>query len=136
MRRRGWRRKLVIIYHTTDIVCSFHCQIIDCYDLNEWLTIVRYNRFSPTLHFPLSPKFALFVSPFTLPVSPFLNGHHCGAETRRKSKPIYMYLSGCVSVDEKYVAQQAEKEEKRKRNKNKKKEEKNKEGLWMVYYGR
>ena len=30
-------------------------------------------------HFPL-PKFAIFVSPFTLPVSPFLNGHHCGAE--------------------------------------------------------
>ena len=26
---------VVIIYHTTDIVCSFHCQIIDCYDLNE-----------------------------------------------------------------------------------------------------
>ena len=25
-------------------------------------------------------KFALFVSPFTLPISPFLNGHHCGAE--------------------------------------------------------
>ena len=25
-------------------------------------------------------KFALFVSPFTLSVSPFLNGHHCGAE--------------------------------------------------------
>ena len=49
--RRGGkaeRRKLVIIYHATDIVCSFHCQIIDCYDLNEWLTIVRYNRFSPT----------------------------------------------------------------------------------------
>ena len=32
-----------------------------------------------------------------------------------KSKPIYMYLSGCVPVDEKYGAQQAEKEEKRKR---------------------
>ena len=47
---QGWRRKLVIIYHTTDIVCSFHCQIIDCYDLNEWLTIVRYNRFSPNKH--------------------------------------------------------------------------------------
>ena len=27
-------------------------------------------------------KFALFVSPFTLPVSPFLNGHQCGAEIR------------------------------------------------------
>ena len=47
-----------------------------------------------------------------------------------------MYLSGCVSVDEKYGAQQAEKEEKRKRNKDKKKEEENKEGLWMAYYGR
>ena len=47
-----------------------------------------------------------------------------------------MHLSGCVSVDEKYGAQQAEKEEKRKRNKDKKKEEKNKEGLWMAYYGR
>ena len=32
-RRQGWRWKLVIIYHATDIVCSFHCQIIDCYDL-------------------------------------------------------------------------------------------------------
>ena len=48
-----------------------------------------------------------------------------------------MYLSGCVSVDEKYGAQQAEKEEKRKRNKDKKKKRrKNKEGLWMAYYGR
>ena len=42
----------------------------------------------------------------------------------RESKPIYMYLSGCVSVDEKYGAQQAEKEEKRKRNKDKKKRKK------------
>ena len=25
-------------------------------------------------------KFALFVPPFTLPVSTFLNGHHCTAE--------------------------------------------------------
>ena len=36
--RRGGkaeRRKLVIIFHATDIVCSFHCKIIDCYDLNE-----------------------------------------------------------------------------------------------------
>ena len=41
-----------------------------------------------------------------------------------KSKPIYMYLSGCVPVDEKYGAQQAEKEEKRKRNKDKKKKKK------------
>ena len=37
---------------------------------------------------------------------------------------MYMYLSGCVSVDEKYWAQQAEKEEKRKRNKDKKKRKK------------
>ena len=29
-------------------------------------------------------KFALFVSAFTLPVSPFLNGHHCGAEIRNE----------------------------------------------------
>ena len=29
------RRKLVIIRHATDIVCSFHCQIIDCYDPNK-----------------------------------------------------------------------------------------------------
>ena len=29
-------------------------------------------------------KIALFVSPFTLPVSPFLNGHHCGAEIRNE----------------------------------------------------
>ena len=29
-------------------------------------------------------KFALFVSPFTLPISPFLNGHHCGAEIRNE----------------------------------------------------
>ena len=50
VRRQGWRRKLVIICHTTDIVCSFHCQIIDCYDLNEWLTIVWYNRFSPNAY--------------------------------------------------------------------------------------
>ena len=49
----------------------------------------------------------------------------------------YMYLSGCVSVDEKYGAQLAEKEEKRKRNKDKKRRRrKNKEGLWMAYYGR
>ena len=36
--RRGGkaeRRKLVIIYHASDIICSLHCQIIDCYDLNE-----------------------------------------------------------------------------------------------------
>ena len=49
--RRGGkaeRRKLLIICHATDIVCSFHCQIMDCYDLNEWFTIVRYNRFSST----------------------------------------------------------------------------------------
>ena len=49
--RRGGkaeRLKLVIIYRATDIVCLFHCKIIDCYDLNEWLTIVRYNRFSPS----------------------------------------------------------------------------------------
>ena len=29
-------------------------------------------------------KFALFVSPFTLPVSPFFNGHYCGAEIRNE----------------------------------------------------
>ena len=29
------RRKLVIIFHATDIVCSFTCQIIDCYDPKE-----------------------------------------------------------------------------------------------------
>ena len=29
-------------------------------------------------------KFALFVSPFTLPVSPFLNGHYCDAEIRNE----------------------------------------------------
>ena len=34
-----------------------------------------------SLHF-LCQKFALFVSPFTLPISSFLNGHHCGAEIR------------------------------------------------------
>ena len=47
----------------------------------------------------------------------------------RKSKPIYMYLSGCVPVDEKYGAQQAEKEEKRKRKltKTKKKKKKKKQ---------
>ena len=56
VRRQGWRRKLVIICHTTDIVCSFHCQIIDCYDLNEWLTIVRYNRFSPTCNVSIVPR--------------------------------------------------------------------------------
>ena len=44
----------------------------------------------------------------------------------RKSKPIYMYLSGCVSVDEKYGAQQAEKEEKRKRNINRQKKKRRK----------
>ena len=37
-------------------------------------------------HFPL-PKIPLFVSPFTLPVSPFLNGHHCGAEIRNEFTP-------------------------------------------------
>ena len=44
-------------------------------------------KLAMSLHFPL-PKFALFVSPFTLPVSPFLqwmlNGHHCGAEIRNE----------------------------------------------------
>ena len=29
-------------------------------------------------------KFALFIPPFTLPVFPFLNGHHCGAEIRNE----------------------------------------------------
>ena len=48
-----------------------------------------------------------------------------------------MYLSGCVPVDEKYGAQQAEKEEKRKRNKdnnnNKKKKIKTKKGYgWLT----
>ena len=51
-----------------------------------------------SLHFPLpkiraiGKEFTLslaenshfFVSPFTLPVSPFFNGHHCGAETRNE----------------------------------------------------
>ena len=44
--RRGGkaeRRKLVIIHHATDIVCSLHCQIIDCYDLNESLYQGRIN---------------------------------------------------------------------------------------------
>ena len=46
-RWQSWHWKLAITYHATDVDCSFHCQIIDCYDLNEWLTIVGYNRFSP-----------------------------------------------------------------------------------------
>ena len=50
-------------------------------------------KLAMSLHFPLPKirtwrwvytfpcqKFALLVSPFTLPISPFLNGHHCGAE--------------------------------------------------------
>ena len=32
----------------------------------------------------LAPKIRSFVSPFTLPVSRFLNGHHCSAETRNE----------------------------------------------------
>ena len=39
-----------------------------------------------SLHFPCQ-KFALFVSPFTLPVSPFTErpkGNHCGAEIRNE----------------------------------------------------
>ena len=43
------------------------------------------------------------------------------------AEKVYMYLSGCVSVDEKYGAQQAEKEEKRKRNKDKKKKRRKKQ---------
>ena len=46
--RKSWHRKLAVINHATDIGCSFHCQIINCCDLNEWWMIVRYNRFSPT----------------------------------------------------------------------------------------
>ena len=42
-----------------------------------------------------------------------------------------MYLSGCVPVDEKYGAQQAEKEEKRKRNKDKKRRKKKGYG-WLT----
>ena len=37
-----------------------------------------------SLHFPYQ-KFALFVSPFTLPISPSLNGHHCGAKFAQSS---------------------------------------------------
>ena len=46
----------------------------------------KFVQLAISLHFPLPPKFALFVSwsPFTLPVSPFLNCHHCGAETRNE----------------------------------------------------
>ena len=41
-------------------------------------------KLAMSLHFPM-PKFALFSSPFTLPVSaPFLIGHHCGAEIRNE----------------------------------------------------
>ena len=58
------------------------------------------------------------------------------SETHMIAEKVNMYLSGCVSVDEKFGAQQAEKEEKRKRNKDKKKKEENKEGIWMAYYGR
>ena len=36
-----------------------------------------------SLHFPL-PKIPTFVSPFTLPFSPFSDGHHCGAEIRNE----------------------------------------------------
>ena len=35
------------------------------------------------LDFPL-PNIRTFVSPFTFPISPFLNGHHCGAEIRNE----------------------------------------------------
>ena len=48
-------------------------------------------------------KFALFVSPFTLPVSPFLNGHHCGAEIRSEfTLPLpknFPSLSGILIVN-------------------------------------
>ena len=53
------------------------------------VTIVAL-KLAMSLHFPLpnirtnGDEFALFVSPFTLPVSPFLNGHYCGAEIRNE----------------------------------------------------
>ena len=74
--RRGGkaeRRTLVIIHHVTDIVCSFHCQIIDCYDLNECLTIVRLNRFSPTFG-SISPN------PYTQRPDQFVQGRDRGGK--------------------------------------------------------
>ena len=61
------------------------------------VTIVAV-KLAMSLHFPLPKvrtkwrrvytfpcqKFALFVSPFTLPVSHFWNGHQCGAEIRNE----------------------------------------------------
>ena len=58
-RRQDWtpETRYHLPRHSTDLVCSFHCQIIDCYDLNEWLTIVRYNRFSPITYHSFPPLF-------------------------------------------------------------------------------
>ena len=60
------------------------------------VTIVAL-KLAMSLHFPLPKirtwrgvytfhceKFAPFVSPFTYPISPFLNGHHCGADIRNE----------------------------------------------------
>ena len=41
-------------------------------------SLAKNSHLAMSLHFPCR-KFAPFDSPFTLPISPFLNGHHCGA---------------------------------------------------------
>ena len=47
-------------------VLTFRCQV------RTWWWVYTF----------LCQKIALFVSPFTLPISSFLNSHHCGAEIR------------------------------------------------------
>ena len=45
------------------------------------LSLAKNSHLAMSYTFPCQ-KFAPFDSPFTLPISPFLNGHHCGAEIR------------------------------------------------------
>ena len=47
------------------------------------LSLAKNSHLAMSYTFPCR-KFAPFDSPFTLPISPFLNGHHCGAEIRNE----------------------------------------------------
>ena len=53
--------------------------------MNLHFPLPKILKLAMSLHFPLS-KIRTFVSPFTLPVSPFTRprGHHCGAEIRNE----------------------------------------------------
>ena len=60
-----------------------HAKIGDEFTLSLATTLPKIRTWRWVYTFPCR-KFALFDSPFTLPTSPFLNGHHCGAEIRNE----------------------------------------------------